>query len=214
MLLVFVGLLVGQQVLEDGPKRHGCSSASCPRRQLGQAVRRPGRAADRSRRTAFAGIAWTEITGGDAGNWGATGVGIHMMASGGGEWFCLIFTSLFCFCIDRQFLKATVLSFAAMVAQATTGLVSMWNEPTTKLGPEKMGFYSADKDMNFGWMWSVALAMSTVFFLLHFGLQKMGMIEGPIEDAPTIEKGIAITPASAPLEVVADVAPKKEESEA
>ena len=96
------------------------------------------------------------------------------------------------------------------------GIVSMWNmtSKSEKMGPEKAGAYSADKDMNFGWMWSVALAMSTVFFLLHFGLQKMGMIEGPIEDAPTIEKGIAITPASAPVEVVADVAPKKEESEA
>ena len=92
------------------------------------------------------------------------------------------------------------------------GIVSMFNMPSKSgtMGSEKAGVYSADKDMNFGWMWSVALAMATVFFLIHYGLQKIGAIEPPIEDTPTIEKGIAITLASAPVEVVEDVAVKNE----
>ena len=117
-----------------------------------------------------------------------------MKGGGGGEWFCLVFTSMFCFCNDRQFLKAAVLSAIACFAQATMSLVSMFNVPTSKLGPEKAGAYSADKDMNFGWMWSVALAMSTVFFVFHYGLQKVGMLDPPIEDAPDV----ATAPASAP----------------
>ena len=217
-LLVFVGLLVGQQAFEDCPKRHfpallfGLMPCVANWAKL---YVDPGNPQTAPEGKAFANIAWTEITGGDAGNWGSTGMGIHMMGGGGGEWFCLVFTSMFCFCIDRQFLKAAVLSAIACFAQATMSLVSMFNVPTTKLGPEKAGAYSADKDMNFGWMWSVSLAMATVFFLIHYGLQTIGVIDPPIVDTPEV----AISPAAAPatIEVVdateGSVNPK-EESEA
>ena len=142
-------------------------------------------------------------------------MGIHMMGGGGGEWFCLVFTSLFCFCIDRQFMKAAILCAIATFSQATMGIISMFNVPTTsgKLGSEKAGAYSADKDMNFGWMWSVALAMSTVFFLIHVLLQKANLVEPPIEDevAPAVP---AVAPAAAPVTVVDATEMPKEESEA
>ena len=63
------------------------------------------------------------------------------------------------------------------------------------------------------WMWSVALAMSTVFFLIHVLLQKANLVEPPIEDevAPAVP---AVAPAAAPVTVVDATEMPKEESEA
>ena len=50
-----------------------------------------------------------------------------------------------------------------------------------KMGPERVGYYpKKNKDTNFSWMWTVAFAMCTIFFLIQFALQRAGIIDPPI----------------------------------
>ena len=123
----------------------------------------------------------------DAGNWGAVGMGIEMMGQGGGEWFTLIMTSIFCYCTDRNFKAGAIMCAAATFLQLFTGIPTLFNantyahDGTPKMGPERMGLYKKrNEDTNFSWMWTVAFAMCTGFFLIHFALQRAGMIDPPI----------------------------------
>ena len=123
----------------------------------------------------------------DAGNWGAVGMGIEMMGQGGGEWFTLIMTSIFCYCTDRNFKAGAIMCAAATFLQLFTGIPTLFNantyahDGTPKMGPERMGLYrKRNEDTNFSWMWTVAFAMCTGFFLIHFALQRAGMIDPPI----------------------------------
>ena len=123
----------------------------------------------------------------DAGNWGAVGMGIEMMGQGGGEWFTLIMTSIFCYCTDRNFKAGAIMCAAATFLQLFTGIPTLFNantyahDGTPKMGPERMGMYpKTNEDTNFSWMWTVAFAMCTGFFLIHFALQRAGMIDPPI----------------------------------
>ena len=123
----------------------------------------------------------------DAGNWGAVGMGIHFMGQGGGEWFTLILTSIFCYCTDRNFKAGAVICALATFLQLLTGIPTVFNaktyanDGTPKLGPERLGYYpKKNEDTNFSWAWAVAFAMATGFFLVHFALQRAGYIDPPI----------------------------------
>ncbi|KAJ1453956.1 hypothetical protein M885DRAFT_485014 [Pelagophyceae sp. CCMP2097] len=191
-LLIFVGLIMCRQAIEDNPPRYypaiffGLFSCICNWAKL----------------YIDPGVAWrNEIDAGwwdtlDAGNWGSTGMGIKMMGQGGGEWFTLIMTSVFCYCIDRAFLKGFILCAGTAVLQGLTSLPTMYNQDTasSKMGPEKAGLYpKMNDDMNFSWAWATGFAMCAGFFLFHYGLQRMGMIAPPIvEDYTTRTKAPAM----------------------
>ena len=126
---------------------------------------------------------------GDGGWWaggtqrGAEGMGINFMGQGGGEWFTLIMTSIFCYCTDRNFKAGAIMCAAATFLQLFTGIPTLFNantyahDGTPKMGPERMGMYPKDnEDTNFSWMWTVAFAMCTGFFLIHFALQRAGCL--------------------------------------
>ncbi|CAE7413376.1 Top3b [Symbiodinium pilosum] len=102
-------------------------------------------------------------------NWAKLGnanEGIQMMGQAGGLVFSVMITWLFCLCIDSDFLKATILSFAAF------GYASSGNE--------KFGFYGKeDHEYNNGWCWAVPWSLATVFFAAQVGLQRAGVIQGP-----------------------------------
>ena len=57
----------------------------------------------------------------------------------------------------------------------------MGNGNMYDMGKERMGYYpKKPHDGNFSWMWTVAFAMCTGFFLIQFALQRAGMIDPPI----------------------------------
>ena len=203
-LLIFVGLLICRQAIEDNPPDYypaiffGLFPCLCNWAKLridpGVTWNNYGNAwlADdfihanyaEGGTPAGAGKWWDSA---DAGNWGAVGMGIEMMGQGGGEWFTLILTSIFCYCTDRNFRAGAIMCAIATFLQLVTGIPTVFNETTyandgtPKMGPERIGFYpKKNKDTNFSWMWTVAFAMSTVFFLIHFALQRAGMIDPPI----------------------------------
>ena len=129
----------------------------------------------------------------DAGNWGSVGMGIKMMGQGGGEWFTLVFTAIFCYCIDRKFKEGAILCAITTVFQGLTAIPTMYNRDssmyyggggtgTGKMGPEKAGLYpKISDDTNFSWMWATAFAMGTAFFLVHLAMQKAGLLDPPID---------------------------------
>ena len=144
------------------------------------------------------GIPWKNCDDGgwwdsaDSGNWGANGMGIMMMGQGGGEWFTLVLTSIFCYCTDRKFKEGAILCTISMVAQALTGIPTMYNRTsaTGKMGPEKAGLYpKINADTNFSWMWTTAFAMAAAFFAVHFGAQQAGLIDPPIDYDHVKRKG-------------------------
>jgi xanthine/uracil/vitamin C permease (AzgA family) len=121
----------------------------------------------------------------DAGNWGDVGMGIKMMGEGGGEWWTLFMTAIFCYCIDRDFARGAILCAIATAVQGLTGIPTIYNRSSAsgKMGPEKVGLYpKIDDDTNFSWAWTTAFGMATVFMLFHLGLQRAGLIDPPITD--------------------------------
>mmetsp|Transcript_14115 Transcript_14115/g.47108 ORF Transcript_14115/g.47108 Transcript_14115/m.47108 type:complete len:114 (-) Transcript_14115:240-581(-) len=107
------------------------------------------------------------------------------MGQGGGEGFTLVMTSIFCYCIDRAFLKGFILCAGTAVLQGLTSVPTMYNEETasSKMGPEKAGLYpKMNDDMNFSWAWATAFSMGAAFFGFHYALQRAGMIDQPIVD--------------------------------
>ena len=124
-------------------------------------------------------------------------MGIHMMGGAGGVWFALGMVSVFCFCIDRRF-KALSCTLAGMTfLQATTSVFAAYNAWTKSeaMGPEKLGAYPLkDAYNNTSWMWSVAFAMATVFFFIHFILQNLGYIDPPIYDDADAEPAKGVEP--------------------
>ncbi|KAJ1444321.1 hypothetical protein M885DRAFT_553254, partial [Pelagophyceae sp. CCMP2097] len=179
-LLVFVGLIICRQAIEDNPPRYypavffGLFACLCNWAKLyidpGVAFRNGSGA-------------WWDSA--DAGNWGDSGMGIKMMGQGGGEWFTLVMTSIFCYCIDRAFLKGFILCAGTAVLQGLTSVPTMYNEETasSKMGPEKAGLYpKMNDDMNFSWAWATAFSMGAAFFGFHYALQRAGMIDQPIVD--------------------------------
>ena len=114
----------------------------------------------------------------------------HRHGQGGGEWFTLIMTSIFCYCTDRNFKAGAIMCAIATFLQLLTGIPTIYNAPTAgkkkydfipRMGPERVGYYPKKAhDANFSWMWTVAFAMCTIFFLLQFALQRAGMIDPPI----------------------------------
>ena len=117
-------------------------------------------------------------------------MGINFMGQGGGEWFTLIMTSIFCYCTDRNFKAGAIMCAIATFLQLATGIPTIYNAPTAgkkkydyipRMGPERVGYYpKRPHDANFSWMWTVAFAMCTIFFLFQFALQRAGMIDPPI----------------------------------
>ena len=117
-------------------------------------------------------------------------MGINFMGQGGGEWFTLIMTSIFCYCTDRNFKAGAIMCAVATLLQLLTGIPTLYNATTApkrrfddieRMGKERMGYYpKKPHDGNFSWMWTVAFAMCTIFFLLQFALQRAGMIDPPI----------------------------------
>lgn len=107
----------------------------------------------------------------DAGNWGATGVGIEMVGQGGGLWSTLFFTATFCYCVvsrarsvffsdvtlmlsqDRNFKSGAVISSVMCVLQALLSIPCLYNAETAQgkgprnhppyMGPEKVGWFIA-----------------------------------------------------------------------
>mmetsp|Transcript_11440 Transcript_11440/g.17062 ORF Transcript_11440/g.17062 Transcript_11440/m.17062 type:complete len:576 (+) Transcript_11440:424-2151(+) len=186
-LLVFVGLLICRQACEDNPPRYwpaiffGLFPTLCNFLKLYVDPGSP----------IVQGPSWWDSA--DAGNWGAVGMGIEMAGQGGGLWVTLFFTAIFCYCIDRKFLSAAVTSAAMCILQSLLSIPVLFNAETSSgkgpkshppyMGPEKVGLYpKKPKDTNFSWMWSVAFALATGFFLFHLGLQKIGFIDPPIID--------------------------------
>mmetsp|Transcript_14929 Transcript_14929/g.59882 ORF Transcript_14929/g.59882 Transcript_14929/m.59882 type:complete len:310 (+) Transcript_14929:907-1836(+) len=123
---------------------------------------------------------------------GALGVGVEMSGQGGGLWATLFFTAIFCYCIDRKFLSAAVMSVIMCILQTLLSIPILFNAETSPgkgpqnhppyMGPEKVGLYpKKPHDTNFSWMWSVTFAMATGFFLFHLALQKIGYIDPPID---------------------------------
>ncbi|KAH8055303.1 purine nucleobase transmembrane transporter [Aureococcus anophagefferens] len=74
----------------------------------------------------------------DAGNWGDVGMGIKMMGEGGGEWWTLFMTAIFCYCIDRDFARGAILCAIATGLQGLTGIPTIYNRSSAsgKMGPE------------------------------------------------------------------------------
>lgn len=188
-LLVFVGLLICRQACEDNPPRYypavffGLFPALCNWAKL---YVDPGIPYLNGLQASW----WDDP---DAGNWGSTGVGIEMVGQGGGLWATLFFTSIFCYCVDRNFKSAAIMSAIMCVLQGLLSIPCLFNAETSPgkgpqrhppyMGPEKVGLYpKKPHDTNFSWMWSTTFAMATAFFLIHLGLQKIGYIDPPIED--------------------------------
>jgi len=203
-LLIFVGLLICRQAIEDNPPDYypaiffGLFPCLCNWAKLridpGVTWNNYARAwleddfileqYGKGGTSAGPGKWWDSP---DAGNWGAVGMGIEMMGQGGGEWFTLIITSIFCYCTDRNFKAGAIMCAIATFLQLVTGIPTVFNattyanDGTPKMGPERIGYYpKKNKDTNFSWMWTVAFAMSTGFFLIHFALQRAGIIDPPI----------------------------------
>ena len=222
-LLIFVGLVMCQQAVEDNPPRYYpaiffglfpclCNWAKlyidpgvpwnsngyvddCHSYQSGSPTYKTSN--DDFLQTVHAGMkpggpdAWWNSA--DAGNWGSVGMGIKMMGQGGGEWFTLVFTAIFCYCIDRKFKEGAILCAIATVFQGLTAIPTMYNRDssmyyggggtgTGKMGPEKAGLYpKISDDTNFSWMWATAFAMGTAFFLVHLAMQKAGLLDPPID---------------------------------
>ena len=179
-LLIFVGLFMCRQAIEDVPPDYypatffGLFPCLCN----------------------WAALRVDPGSNGDGGWWaggtqrGAEGMGINFMGQGGGEWFTLIMTSIFCYCTDRNFKAGAIMCAIATFLQLLTGIPTIYNAPTAgkkkydfipRMGPERVGYYPKKAhDANFSWMWTVAFAMCTIFFLLQFALQRAGMIDPPI----------------------------------
>ena len=179
-LLIFVGLFMCRQAIEDVPPDYypatffGLFPCLCN----------------------WAALRVDPGSNGDGGWWaggtqrGAEGMGINFMGQGGGEWFTLIMTSIFCYCTDRNFKAGAIMCAIATFLQLLTGIPTIYNAPTAgkkkydfipRMGPERVGYYPKKAhDANFSWMWTVAFAMCTIFFLLQFALQRAGIIDPPI----------------------------------
>jgi hypothetical protein len=179
-LLIFVGLFMCRQAIEDVPPDYypatffGLFPCLCN----------------------WAALRVDPGSNGDGGWWaggtqrGAEGMGINFMGQGGGEWFTLIMTSVFCYCTDRNFKAGAIMCAIATFLQLLTGIPTIYNAPTAgkkkydyipRMGPERVGYYpKRPHDANFSWMWTVAFAMCTIFFLFQFALQRAGMIDPPI----------------------------------
>merc|ERR1712072_501757 len=69
---------------------------------------------------------------------------------GGGEWFTLIMTSIFCYCTDRNFKAGAIMCAIPTFLQLLTGIPTIYNAPTAgkqkydfipRMGPERVGYY-------------------------------------------------------------------------
>merc|ERR1719311_1330681 len=181
-LLIFVGLLICRQAIEDNPPDYypaiffGLFPCLCNWAALRVQPGGP-----------FDGGGWWNGAGSGR---GAEGMGINFMGQGGGEWFTLIMTSIFCYCTDRNFKAGAIMCAIATLLQLLTGIPTLYNAQTApkrrfddieRMGKERMGYYpKKPHDGNFSWMWTVAFAMCTGFFLIQFALQRAGMIDPPI----------------------------------
>lgn len=157
-ILIFVGLLLGRQAFEETKPSH------YPALLL----------------SIFPYICnWAKLSNTDE--------GVQMMGQAGGLAFSFMMTWIFCLCIDRKFDKAAIVSFFAIWLSLFGFFAShnMDNEEGTA-GNEKIGFYGKDEehDYNQGWRWAIAWALAVFFFAVHFGLQKIGYIDKPVEDEP------------------------------
>jgi len=153
-ILVFVGLILGRQAFEETPARHYPALLMSLFPYL---------------------CNWAKL--------GNANEGIQMMGQAGGLMFSVVITWLFCLCIDRDFLKATILSFAA-IWLSLFGFFASHNAPNDSVPPtegdEKVGFYGKeDHEYNNGWRWAVSWSLATVFFAAHVGLQRANIIQGP-----------------------------------
>lgn len=155
-ILVFVGLLLGRQAFEETPPRH------YPALLL----------------SLFPYICnWAKLS--------MSNEGVLMMGQAGGLMFSVVLTWLFCLCIDRDFWKATLLSFVAIFL-SLFGFFASHNAANDEVPPtegdEKIGFYGMeDHEYNNGWRWSISWSLATVFFELHVLFQKMGWVAGPVD---------------------------------
>jgi len=170
-ILLFVGLLLGRQAFEESPSKH------YPALLL----------------SIFPYICnWAKLSMPDE--------GVQMMGQAGGTLFSFVLAWMFCLCIDRKFLDATVLSFLA-IWLSLFGFFASHNMANDEVPPtegnEKIGFYGKeDHDYNNGWRWAVSWSLACVFFALHALLQKFDLVEKPDvadgekeDEAPAINNG-------------------------
>ncbi|CAK9073417.1 unnamed protein product [Durusdinium trenchii] len=118
-ILVFVGLLLGRQAFEETPPRH------YPALLL----------------SLFPYICnWAKLS--------MSNEGVLMMGQAGGLMFSVVLTWLFCLCIDRDFWKATLLSFVAIFL-SLFGFFASHNAANDEVPPtegdEKIGFYGMEE---------------------------------------------------------------------
>jgi xanthine/uracil/vitamin C permease (AzgA family) len=172
-ILVFVGLLLGRQAFEETKPSH------YPALLL----------------STFPYICnWAKLLPG-------CGEGVLMMGQAGGLLFSFVVTWAFCLCIDRKFKEAAILSFVA-IWLSLFGIFASHNMEEHPDYPdksadkyrganEKIGFYPKEEehDYNQGWRWALAWGLAVFFFLVQFGMQKIGYIAPPVEDEKAAESG-------------------------
>ena len=151
-ILVFVGLLLSRQALEETPARHypclllGLMPFICNYMAL------------------------------DSDGQHSVNMGVQMMAPGGGAVFGVVVAAVCCFAIDRKFEESAVLSLVAAIL-SVFGIFASHNDlvdPTNGVrGPEHqtLGVYDASEGRNNGWRWSVAWTLCAAFFACHVPFQ-------------------------------------------
>eukprot|EP00403_Amphidinium_massartii_P021817 CAMPEP_0178400512 /NCGR_PEP_ID=MMETSP0689_2-20121128/15827_1 /TAXON_ID=160604 /ORGANISM="Amphidinium massartii, Strain CS-259" /LENGTH=411 /DNA_ID=CAMNT_0020021309 /DNA_START=1 /DNA_END=1236 /DNA_ORIENTATION=+ len=180
-ILLFVGLLLGRQAFEETPARHYPALILCVFPFICNYMKNVGNFSSVPAGMQFA--CPISLTG------STDAMGIAMMGQAGGTLFSFMLTWVFCMCIDRNFITATILALAA-IPMSLFGFFASYNAVANdgKWGPEKLGVYTIrddgglDDDNNNGWRWCIAWSLAAVMFLLHYGMQKVGYIEGPVEE--------------------------------
>jgi len=162
-ILIFVGLLLGRQAFENTPPRH------YPALLLGVMP-----------------FIANKMSLESQGN-NSYDMGIQMMSAAGGTMCGIFLTCIACFAIDRAFVKCVIVCFF-MCFLSLFGFFASHNDiidPSTGVrGPrhEKLGIYDSSSDLNQGWKWAIAWAMSAVYFAAHIPFQKKGShVKMPID---------------------------------
>jgi len=185
-ILVFVGLLLGRQAFEETPAKHYPALLLC----------------------VFPYIAnWAKLTIKDE--------GILMMGQAGGLIFSFVMTWVFCLCIDRSFVQATIMSFVC-IWLSLFGFFASHNNKNDEIPPtagdEKIGFYGMhESEYNNGWRWAVSWALAMAFFAFHALLQKFGVVKPPT-DPNSIDAKLTGTSVQAQIEATVEASEKGDQA--
>jgi xanthine/uracil/vitamin C permease (AzgA family) len=155
-VLTFVGLLLGRQAFEETPARHYPALLLAIMPYI---------------------CNWAKLSNNDP--------GVQMMAPAGGLLFSFVLTWVFCLCIDRDFMQASILSGVAIFMSLFGVFASLNHEKNEQIGV----FTPIPEDANNGWRWALAWFLAFVFFVVQMGLQKIGYISGKFEEPDAIQDG-------------------------